>query len=154
MTNGSFAFGMDGDGEDVFDRTVDWVVPHGITTATFHVQTPCPGAGLHRRPEAQGRITARDWDLYGTRHAACTLARMTERALEAGCRRACHDFCRSGRIAPGASAHARIGHRARHLAHAGGWKRLEPMCDLAVRTGGPGPMRPALERVLSRASDR
>ena len=46
MINGSFVFGMDDDGEDVFRRTVDWAVEHGITTATFHIQTPYPGTQL------------------------------------------------------------------------------------------------------------
>ncbi len=50
MINGSFVFGMDDDGEDVFRRTVvDWAVEHGITTATFHIQTPYPGTQLHAR---------------------------------------------------------------------------------------------------------
>ena len=43
MINGSFVFGMDDDGEDVFKRTVDWAIEHGITTSTFHIQTPYPG---------------------------------------------------------------------------------------------------------------
>src|SRR6185436_17930232 len=43
MINGSFVFGMDDDEPDVFRRTVDWAVDHGITTATFHIQTPYPG---------------------------------------------------------------------------------------------------------------
>ena len=47
MINGSFVFGMDDDDEDVFRRTVDWAVENGITTATFHIQTPYPGTRLH-----------------------------------------------------------------------------------------------------------
>src|SRR3954468_10682001 len=40
MINGSFVFGMDEDDTDVFARTVDWALDNGITTATFHIQTP------------------------------------------------------------------------------------------------------------------
>ena len=40
MINGSFVFGMDDDDETVFQRTVDWAIEHGLTTATFHIQTP------------------------------------------------------------------------------------------------------------------
>ncbi|NKJ45140.1 radical SAM protein, partial [Novosphingobium sp. SG720] len=69
MINGSFVFGMDDDEADVFDRTVDWGVQHGITTATFHIQTPYPGTRLHQQLSAQGRILTHDWDLYDTRHA-------------------------------------------------------------------------------------
>src|SRR5215469_671767 len=47
MINGSFVFGMDDDDDDVFERTVDWAVEQGITTATFHIQTPYPGTRLH-----------------------------------------------------------------------------------------------------------
>ena len=43
MINGSFVFGMDDDDDDVFRRTVDWAIANGITTATFHIQTPYPG---------------------------------------------------------------------------------------------------------------
>jgi len=68
MINGSFVFGMDDDDEDVFRRTVDWAVTHGITTATFHIQTPYPGTRLFARTEAEGRILTRDWDFYDTRH--------------------------------------------------------------------------------------
>ncbi len=68
MINGSFVFGMDDDTDDVFCRTVDWAVAHGLTTATFHIQTPYPGTGLYARMEQQGRLTTRNWDLYDTRH--------------------------------------------------------------------------------------
>src|ERR1700730_10602047 len=37
MVNASFVFGMDDDGPDVFDRTVDWAVAQGMETATFHI---------------------------------------------------------------------------------------------------------------------
>ena len=57
MINGSFVFGMDDDDEDVFRRTVDWAIEHGITTATFHIQTPYPGTRLFARTMArEGRI--------------------------------------------------------------------------------------------------
>src|SRR6185437_3056128 len=55
MVNASFVFGMDGDGPDVFDRTVDWAVRNGLETATFHIQTPYPGTRLHKALSAAGR---------------------------------------------------------------------------------------------------
>jgi radical SAM superfamily enzyme YgiQ (UPF0313 family) len=63
MVNASFVFGMDGDGPDVFDRTVEWAVTQGIETATFHIMTPYPGTALHQRMDAAGRMLHRDWDL-------------------------------------------------------------------------------------------
>src|SRR6185436_20717262 len=77
MINGSFVFGMDDDDKDVFRRTVDWAVEHGITTATFHIQTPYPGTRLFARMEAAGRITTRDWDLYDTRQVVYRPALLT-----------------------------------------------------------------------------
>src|SRR5205823_4080216 len=66
MVNGSFVFGMDEDGEDVFERTVAWAVGQGIETATFHILTPYPGTATFRQMEAAGRIRHREWDLYDT----------------------------------------------------------------------------------------
>ena len=83
MINGSFVFGMDEDDESVFRRTVDWAIEQGITTATFHIQTPYPGTRLFARTEAAGRILTRDWDLYDTRHVVYRPARLTPEASEA-----------------------------------------------------------------------
>ena len=59
MVNGSFVFGMDDDGPDVFDRTVEWAVAQGIETATFHILTPYPGTALYRADGgARGGIAA------------------------------------------------------------------------------------------------
>jgi radical SAM superfamily enzyme YgiQ (UPF0313 family) len=82
MINGSFVFGMDDDGTDVFKRTVDWAVEHGITTATFHIQTPYPGTRLFARMQAEGRILTRDWDKYDTRHVVYQPARLHPAALK------------------------------------------------------------------------
>ena len=68
MVNGSFVFGMDEDGPDVFERTVAWAIEKGVQTATFHILTPYPGTALYARMEAEGRLLHRDWDLYDTRH--------------------------------------------------------------------------------------
>ena len=107
MINGSFVFGMDDDDEDVFRRTVDWAVEHGITTATFHIQTPYPGTRLFARTEADGRILTRDWDLYDTRHVVYRPARLTPEALKAGYDWAYREFYRWSSIAR-ASLVARI----------------------------------------------
>src|SRR5687767_8713176 len=84
MINGSFVFGMDDDDQDVFRRTVDWAIAHGITTATFHIQTPYPGTRLFARTEAGGRILTRDWDFYDTRHVVYRPALLTPQALKSG----------------------------------------------------------------------
>ena len=158
MINGSFVFGMDGDDESVFDRTVAWAVEQGIETATFHILTPYPGTALHQRLAAQRRITTGDWDLYDTRHAVFQPARMSADALERGYWSAYRDFYRWGALVRGAAAHDDVLTRMRHFAYAAGWKKFEPLWDLVIRARRAGMMLPVLEAILSefgrRSSDR
>jgi radical SAM superfamily enzyme YgiQ (UPF0313 family) len=149
MVNASFVFGMDDDGPDVFDRTVEWAVGQGIETATFHIMTPYPGTGLFRRVEAEGRITHRDWDRYDTRHVVYEPRGMTPRQLEDGYWRAYRDFYRWGAIARGAGTHERTGDRLRHLAYSAGWKKFERVWDGLIRTRQVLHALPLLETALS-----
>ena len=142
MVNASFVFGMDGDGPDVFDRTVEWALAMGIETATFHVLTPYPGTALFRQLEAEGRLLHRDWDLYDTRHAVFAPRGMTAAQLEAGYWRAYRDFYRWGSILRAAATKPTLAGRLRHVAYAGGWKKLEPLWDLVIRSGLIGRTRP------------
>lgn len=154
MINGSFVFGMDEDGEDVFDRTVDWAVRHGITTATFHIQTPYPGTRLHQKLTAEGRITCEDWDRYDTRHVVYRPARLTPEALKAGYDRAYRDFYRWQNIGRAAWTHDGAKHRAKHFFYAAGWKKFEPLWNLVIKAHRLGVMTPVLEAVLSRVTRR
>jgi len=154
MINGSFVFGMDDDDESVFERTVAWAVAHGITTATFHIQTPYPGTGLHARLARERRITTANWDLYDTRHAVFRPARMTGAALEAGYRRAYRDFYSWRSIAAASFTHGTRKHQAKHFAYAVGWKKFEPLWDLIIRARQLRAMTPLLEAVLSKVSRR
>jgi radical SAM superfamily enzyme YgiQ (UPF0313 family) len=149
MINGSFVFGMDGDDETVFDRTVEWAVEQGVETATFHILTPYPGTALHQRMAAQGRITSSDWDLYDTRHVVYQPARLSPEALETGYWRAYRDFYRWGAIARGAWAKEDLTSRLRHLAYAGGWKKFEPLWDWVIRARRVSNFLPLLEAVLA-----
>ncbi len=148
MVNGSFVFGMDHDGPDVFDRTVDWAVGQGIETATFHILTPYPATALYQRMAAEGRILHSDWDQYDTRHVVFRPTRLAPRALEAGYWRAYRDFYRWSAIARGAWTKDTLRGRLRHLAYAGGWKKFEPMWDVAIRTGQVLHLLPMLEAIL------
>src|SRR2546430_5248998 len=104
MVNGSFVFGMDHDGPDVFERTVEWAIAQGIETATFHILTPYPDTALHGRMESEDRLLHRDWDLYDTRHVVFKPARLLPRELEDGYWRGDLGFYRWGSIFPGAAA--------------------------------------------------
>lgn len=149
MINGSFIFGMDEDGPEVFARTVDWALEQGIETATFHLVTPYPGTALFDRMEAEGRLLHRDWDRYDTRHAVYRPARMTPEALEAGYWGAYRDFYRWGSILRAANTKPTLVGKARHLAYAAGWKKLEPMWDAIIRARRASHMLPILEGILS-----
>ncbi len=149
MVNASFVFGMDEDDETVFDRTVDWAIGQGIETATFHILTPYPGTALHARLAAQGRLLHNRWDLYDTRHTVFQPARLSPQALEAGYRQAYRNFYRWGNIWHGALTKATWNGRLRHLAYAGGWKKLEPCWDRVIRARKVGRFLPVLESVLS-----
>ena len=149
MVNGSFVFGMDEDDESAIARTVEWAVEQGIETATFHILTPYPGTALFKRMESQGRIVHRDWDLYDTRHVVFRPRGISAEALEAGYWGAYRDFYRWGSILRGASQKATLMGQLRHVAYAGGWKKLEPIWDWVIRARQLGRMLPVLEEVLS-----
>lgn len=147
MVNGSFVFGMDEDGPDVFDRTTDWAISQGIETSTFHIMTPYPGTALFERLQSQHRILHRDWDLYDTRHAVFQPERMSIDMLEAGYWRAYDRFYQWNHIVKGAltkNASAAI----RHLAYAGGWKKFEWLWYTLIRMRQVTRGLPWLERAL------
>jgi radical SAM superfamily enzyme YgiQ (UPF0313 family) len=148
MVNASFVFGMDGDGPDVFERTVAWAVGVGLETATFHIMTPYPGTALFRRMEAAGRIAHRDWDLYDTRHVVYRPHGLSAEQLEAGYWKAYRDFYRWRSIWQGAAGKPRQD-RLRHLAYAGGWKKFEPVWDALIRSGQVMRALPLLETTLN-----
>ncbi|MBB6428228.1 B12-binding domain-containing radical SAM protein [Algisphaera agarilytica] len=149
MVNASFVFGLDDDGPDVFDRTVDWAVSQGVTTSTFHIQTPYPGTDLFARMEREGRILHREWDRYDTREVVYETRGMSAEKLKAGYDRAYRDFYNLPNIWEASRHHATLKHRAKHFAYAAGWKRFEWFWNFLIKTGTVGAMRPALEGVLS-----
>ena len=150
MINGSFVFGMDDDGPDVFKRTVDWAIEQGVTTATFHIQTPYPGTKLFARMEQEGRIVTRNWDLYDTRHVVYQPARLRPEALKNGYDWAYREFYRWPAIVRAAGAHGTLKHQAKHFFYAAGWKKFEPLWDLLIRARQLRCMTPVLEAVLAR----
>jgi hypothetical protein len=73
---------------------------------------------------------------------------MTPDELEAGYWRAYRDYYRWSAIARGAAGQDTLSAAARHVAYAGGWKKLEPLWDLVIRARRVGAMLPMLERTL------
>jgi radical SAM superfamily enzyme YgiQ (UPF0313 family) len=152
MINGSFVFGMDDDRDDVFARTVDWAIAHGITTATFHIQTPYPSTRLFAKMEEQGRIETRNWDLYDTRHVVYQPARLTPRQLKEGYDWAYREFYRWSSITRASLSHGTLKHQAKHFFYASGWKKFEPLWNLMIKARHLDCMTPVLEAVLSKVS--
>jgi radical SAM superfamily enzyme YgiQ (UPF0313 family) len=152
MINGSFVFGMDGDDRDVFKRTVDWAIEQGITTATFHIQTPYPGTKLFERMHAAGRLTSRNWDLYDTRHVVFKPACMSAGELKEGYDWAYEEFYRWGSIARASLSHGTLKHQAKHFFYAAGWKKFERLWNVVIRARQLGVMTPVLEAVLSKVT--
>lgn len=84
QVNGSFVFGFDEDGPDVFARTVEWIEQARLACATFHILTPYPGTPLFAQYEREGRLLHSDWRLYDTSHVVFRPKRMTVEQLEEG----------------------------------------------------------------------
>jgi hypothetical protein len=110
--------------------------------------TPYPGTALHQRLAAEGRIVCDNWERYDTRHVVYRPLKMSPEELEAGYWRAYRDYYRWSAIASGAAGQDTVRAAARHLAYSGGWKKLEPMWDLVIRSKRVGAMLPMLEHTL------
>jgi hypothetical protein len=132
---------------------VDWAVEHGITTATFHIQTPYPGTRLFAKMLEQKRLTTFNWDLYDTRHVVFRPARMAPERLKAGYDWAYEEFYRWSSIARASLSHGTVKHQAKHFFYAAGWKKFESLWNLMIRARQLRCMTPVLESILSKVSD-
>ncbi len=154
MINGSFVFGMDQDDKQVFQRTVDWALEMGLTTATFHILTPYPGTRLHQKLEQEGRILSDDWDRYNTREVVYRPNNMSAQELKAGYEEAYRSFYSWSSIVRSSLAHLdRPTHAFRQFCYSAGWKKFEPLWDVAIKLRQLGVARPLLEGVLSTSSE-
>lgn len=150
MINGSFVFGLDDDGPDVFKRTVDWGVENGITTATYHVLTPYPGTRLFDDMEAADRILTRDWDRYDTRQVVFRSKNLTAAQLKAGYDWSYEEFYRWRNIFKASAVHPDLKHQLKHFFYTGGWKKFEPVWNFLIKTKNLNAMLPVLESILSK----
>lgn len=146
--NGSFVFGLDGDGPDVFDRTVQWAVDQGLTTATFHIATPYPGTAFYDSIVSSGRLLHKHWERYDTRQVVFQPSGMSKEVLQEGYHRAYRDFYRWSNLWKSASVQRDPASRFRQFAYGIGWKKMEPLWNLLVRSGALPKSRQILETVL------
>ncbi len=143
MINGSFVFGFDCDGPDVFDRTVEFTEKNKILTASFHILTPLPGTRAFDRLEAEDRLLHRNWMLYDTYHAVFRPRRMTPEQLEEGYHRARRRF----------AAWSSILHRSlglpgalKRIAYNVAWMKVDPLWVAIIRMG----LMPFATRIFQR----
>ncbi len=143
MINGSFVFGFDCDGPDVFERTVEFAIEAKILTATFHILTPLPGTRAFDRLDAAGRILHRKWEYYDTDHAVFRPSRMTPEQLEVGHKQAYRDFLTYGSI-----MHRSMGlpGTLKRILYNIGWMKVDPLWVAIVRLG----LMPFASRIFSR----
>jgi radical SAM superfamily enzyme YgiQ (UPF0313 family) len=143
MINGSFVFGFDCDGPDVFERTVEFTIENKILTASFHVLTPLPGTRAFERLEAEGRILHRNWPLYDTYHAVFRPRRMTPEQLEAGYNQARRQFATCSSI-----LHRSLGLPGvlKRIAYNVAWMKIDPLWVAIIRAG----LMPFATRIFER----
>ncbi|MGV3522671.1 MAG: B12-binding domain-containing radical SAM protein [Candidatus Sericytochromatia bacterium] len=149
MINGSFVFGLDHDGPDVFAQTVEWGVEQSLTTATYHILTPYPGTRLFQQMESAGRLLHRQWDQYDTRQVVYQTRGLTAAQLKQGYDWAYRAFYSWPNIARASLGHDSLKHQLKHFFYTAGWKKFEPVWNFMIKQEQLSAMRPALEAVLS-----
>jgi len=81
---GSFIFGFDEDGPEVFEETVSFIQENGIELPSVNILTPFPGTPLFGSFTTEGRIIHRDWSLYDMSHAVFQPLGMSTEELQQG----------------------------------------------------------------------
>ena len=74
----------DGDGPDVFERTLRFCEEARLEAAIFPILTPYPGTQVRKRLAEEGRITSNDWRDYDMGHVNFIPRGMTAAELQAG----------------------------------------------------------------------
>ena len=89
---GSFMFGLDNDGPDVFARTLDFCIDNRLECANFYILTPLPGTKLFDDMKERDRIEHFDWSRYDANHVVIRPAHMSKKELAEGYIRTYHAF--------------------------------------------------------------
>lgn len=77
-------FGMDFHTTSIFDRTLDFIIKHGVPSVSAYVLTPYPGTALFERLLKAGRILHFNWSYYDHLTPVFRPAKMTFEALMEG----------------------------------------------------------------------
>ena len=81
---GTFVFGLDHEGPDVFERTARFVDEARIDLVRYSVFTPFPGTPAFEKLDSEGRILTRNWNLYNTENVVFRPLNMTPEQLQEG----------------------------------------------------------------------
>ncbi len=98
IVQGCFIFGLDGEGADIFDRTVEMVNELRIDIPRYALYTPYPGTPGYRKMKKEGRLLHEEWRYYDTQHVVFRPQQMTPEELDLGFRRAYRETFRMGSI--------------------------------------------------------
>lgn len=81
---GTFIIGLDHDGPDIFEATVEFIKENKLYGVNITVPTPLPGTRLREKLEEEGRILERDWSYYTFWDVNIKPKSMTIKELEEG----------------------------------------------------------------------
>ena len=81
---GSFILGLDEDDEDVFDRTIEFILDTKLYGASITVNTPYPGTVNFDIMSAENRILTYDWNCYTIFNPVIIPKKMTVEQLNEG----------------------------------------------------------------------
>ena len=76
--------GLDNDGPDIFEKTIDYLVDIGVDNAAVNLLIPYPGTSFHRDMAAQGRLLTDDYSKYTGFDVVVKPQKMSVEQLEAG----------------------------------------------------------------------
>ncbi|MBI3892396.1 MAG: radical SAM protein [Candidatus Wallbacteria bacterium] len=76
--------GMDGDTQETFEATIDFVMRNKITLPRFYVLTPIPGTPLFERMRREGKILTYDYNEYNGATCVYQPKRLTPDQVEDG----------------------------------------------------------------------
>ena len=74
--------GLDQDGPEDFDRTLEFLIRTKVPLAKFHLPVPYPGTPYYERMDREGRILTKDWNRYHYGSAVIRPRRMSPEAAE------------------------------------------------------------------------
>jgi len=80
----SIIFGLDGDDESSFRKTVDFVNQYKWLTPSYTILTPFPGSRMYERLKTENRIIDFDWRHYDLGHVVIQPKQMSPGTLKEG----------------------------------------------------------------------